>query len=51
MTRYIGVDLHTNCFTACVLEAKAKQAFREYKLSEIEQFALCVYDGETVTSP
>lgn len=39
MSRYIGVDLHTNCFTVCMVEAKAKQAFRDYKLGEIEQFA------------
>ncbi len=38
MPRYIGVDLHTNCFTACVVDGRAKQTFRDYKLAEIAQF-------------
>lgn len=38
MPRYIGVDLHTNCFTVCVLTGKGESSFQEYKLSELASF-------------
>lgn len=38
MPRYIGVDLHTNCFTVYVLTSKGEGSFQEYKLSELTSF-------------
>ncbi len=39
MARHIGVDLHTNCFTTCVVDKTGQQTFRDYKLEEIKEFA------------
>lgn len=38
MARYIGVDLHTNCLTVCSMTKQGAQQFRDYKLTELEQF-------------
>ncbi|MBI3950207.1 MAG: hypothetical protein HY314_07110 [Acidobacteria bacterium] len=38
MTRYIGVDLHTNCLTACFLNEDGQSEFRSYRLSELDRF-------------
>jgi len=38
MPRYIGVDLHTTCFTVCVLTDKGESSFQEYKLTELTCF-------------
>ena len=34
MTRYIGVDLHTNSFTVCYLESGKEEKFKTYKLTK-----------------
>ncbi|MDQ3820969.1 MAG: IS110 family transposase, partial [Acidobacteriota bacterium] len=36
--RYIGIDLHSNNFIACILDQQAKPTFQRYKLNEIESF-------------
>jgi len=38
--RYIGVDLHRNCFTACVRLENGREYLKEWKLREIEKFVV-----------
>jgi len=38
MTRHIGIDLHRNCFTACVRTEKGRNYLRTWKLEEIGKF-------------
>lgn len=38
MPRFIGVDLHPNCFTVCVLNQQGTQTFQDYKLADLEPF-------------
>lgn len=36
--RYIGVDLHTNCLTACFMDEVGRHEFHSYRLTEFDQF-------------
>jgi transposase len=36
--RYIGVDLHSNNFTVCVLSENEEPTFKKYELAELEAF-------------
>lgn len=36
--RHIGVDLHTNNFTACLLNEQGQSSFKRYRLNELESF-------------
>jgi transposase len=36
--RYIGVDLHRNCFTACIRLENGREYLKEWKLQDIERF-------------
>lgn len=36
--RYIGVDLHTTQITVCYLTEKAEAAFRQYGLTDLDEF-------------
>lgn len=38
MARYIGVDLHRNQFTVCVLAENGREYFSEYRLEELPRF-------------
>jgi transposase len=38
MTRYIGVDLHRNCFTVCVIAENGREYASEYRLAQLPQF-------------
>lgn len=38
MTRHIGIDLHRNCFTACVRTENGRNNLRTWKLEDIEKF-------------
>lgn len=38
MARFIGVDLHRTCFTTCVVDAKGREKFSDYKLAELDKF-------------
>ncbi len=38
MARFIGIDLHRNCFTACTLAANGRNYFKEWRLNEIGGF-------------
>lgn len=40
MGRYIGIDLHRNCFTACVLSKNGHESFRTWRLEELPDFCL-----------
>ena len=37
--RYIGIDLHRNCFTACLRLENGREYLKEWKLEELEKFA------------
>jgi transposase len=39
MARYIGVDLHRNRFTVCVLAENGRQYISEFRLEQLPQFA------------
>jgi cephalosporin hydroxylase len=36
--RYLGVDLHSNNFTVCILEEDSTHTFEKYSLKELEAF-------------
>jgi transposase len=36
--RYIGIDLHRNCFTACVRLENGREYLKQWKLEELEKF-------------
>jgi transposase len=36
--RYIGIDLHRNCFTACIRLENGREYLREWKLGELGRF-------------
>jgi transposase len=36
--RYIGVDLHRDCFTACVRQENGKENLRDWKLDQLAEF-------------
>src|SRR5437868_9100074 len=36
--RYLGVDLHSNNFTVCLLEEDGTHTFEKYSLKELEAF-------------
>lgn len=38
MSRYLGIDLHTNCFTVCAIEQSGESKFEEYKLDAVAEF-------------
>ena len=40
--------MHTNCFTTCVVDTAAKQTFRDYKLSEVAEFAASLRETDQV---
>jgi len=39
MARYVGVDLHRDCFTACVRREAGRTQTRSWKLSQVKEFA------------
>ena len=38
MKRYIGIDLHRNCFTACVRLENGRNYLSEWKLEDLARF-------------
>jgi len=38
MGRYIGVDLHRNCFTVCVRRGNGRSHLRTWKLDDLNKF-------------
>jgi transposase len=38
MARYIGVDLHRNCFTVCVIAENGREYLSEYRLEQLGPF-------------
>lgn len=47
-TRYLGVDLHRNCFTVCMLDGKERGQLREWRIGELAQFAQTVRASDAV---
>ena len=39
MARYVGVDLHRDCFTACVRSEAGRTQTRSWKLAQVKEFA------------
>jgi hypothetical protein len=37
--RYIGVDLHRNCFTACVRLENGREYLKQWQLEDLSKFA------------
>ncbi|MEZ6098156.1 MAG: IS110 family transposase [Pirellulaceae bacterium] len=50
MTRYIGVDLHTNSFTVCILQADEDEKIQTYPLQGggLERFITCLQKKDAV---
>jgi len=38
MGRYIGIDLHRNCYTSCLLAENGRSYLRTWRLSELDKF-------------
>ena len=38
MGRFIGIDLHRNCFTVCLIADNGREYLSEYRMDEIDQF-------------
>ena len=38
MGRFIGVDLHRNCFTTCLMAENGREYLSQYRLEEIDRF-------------
>lgn len=38
MARYIGIDLHRNCFTACILAENGRSYIKDWKLKDLGRF-------------
>ncbi len=38
MGRYIGIDLHRNCFTSCILTEKGRSYLRTWRLEKLDVF-------------
>jgi len=38
MGRYIGIDLHRNCFTSCILAGNGRSYLRDWYMDELEVF-------------
>ena len=46
--RYIGVDLHRNCFTACIRLENGREYLKEWKLEELEKFTSKLRPGDQI---
>lgn len=36
--RYIGIDLHRNCFTACLRLENGREYLKQWRLEELDKF-------------
>ena len=48
MTRYLGVDLHRNCFTVCTLTEKGRNYHRRWEMKSLEKFARSLRQDDEV---
>ena len=48
MGRYIGVDLHRNCFTACVRWDNGRSQLGKWKLSDLNKFVFTLRSTDEV---
>jgi transposase len=44
--RYLGVDLHTNCFTVCVRSESGKEKLATYRMGELGRFIKTLKDSD-----
>lgn len=44
--RYLGVDLHTNCFTVCIRNESGKEKLVTYRMSELKRFLKTLKDTD-----
>ena len=42
MNRYLGVDLHRNCFTVCTLKEDGQSELRKWSIHALSEFAQTV---------
>ena len=48
MKRYLGVDLHRNCFTVCTLGEDGKSELRKWSIHSLGEFAQEVQTTDAV---
>ena len=48
MKRYMGVDLHRNCFTVCTRTEAGRESMREWSIRSLEAFARTVKQSDEV---
>ena len=46
--RHIGIDLHRNCFTACVRLEKGRNYLSEWKLEDLPRFTKKLRAGDEI---
>ena len=48
MNRYLGVDLHRNCFTVCTLKEDGQSELRKWSIYSLSEFAYTVQATDAV---
>jgi hypothetical protein len=48
MKRYLGVDLHRNCFTVCTLGEGGKSELKKWSIHSLSEFAQLVSASDAV---
>ena len=48
MNRYLGVDLHRNCFTVCTLKEDGQSELRKWSIYSLSEFAHTVQATDAV---
>lgn len=48
MGRYLGVDLHRNCFNVCTLAENGRHYHRRWSIKELDKFAASLRDDDAV---
>jgi transposase len=48
MNRYLGVDLHRNCFTVCTLKEDGQSELRKWSIHSLSEFAQTVQATDAV---
>ncbi len=48
MNRYLGVDLHRNCFTVCTLTEDGQSELRKWSIHSLSEFAHTVQATDAV---
>ncbi len=48
MGRYIGIDLHRNCFTSCVLAENGRNYLKDWRLEDLEKFCSTLRESDEI---